>query len=336
MTHEFKQILETAYQNRHLKHVLATVVALNGSSYRKPGVQMLISEDETMTGAVSGGCVEKEVLFQAQSVFKTGLPKVMDYDGSYRLGCEGVLYILLEPFLVSETDYHNIQSELQLRRTLEFTAYFEEEVTTNSSFGSTLTLSNKNLISFRSGFKPLSQTETFKINFPALSQLIIIGTEHDAVSLCTSANLLGWEITVVGSPRDPKPIERFPGAKTMLYLDPSSNYDFTCDEHTAVILMNHNYARDLNFILTLQHQKFYYLGVLGSAKRREKLMNALIEYNPDINTSFLDRIYSPAGINIGAITPQEIAVSILSEIIAVKRHKEVPSLREHMGSIHAK
>ena len=98
MTHELKQIVATYISSRSkgLKTVLATVVALDGSSYRKPGVRMLIVEDETMVGAVSGGCVEKDILRQSKTVFDTGHPKMMTYDGRYRLGCEGILYILLE------------------------------------------------------------------------------------------------------------------------------------------------------------------------------------------------------------------------------------------------
>lgn len=84
--------------SKGLKCVLATVVALDGSSYRRPGVRMLILEDGHMIGAVSGGCVEKEVVRQAQSVFADDISKVMTYDGRYRLGCEGILYILLEAF----------------------------------------------------------------------------------------------------------------------------------------------------------------------------------------------------------------------------------------------
>ena len=103
MTHEFKQIVEATLLNQtsNIKSVLATVVDLDGSSYRHPGVRMLLSSNGDMVGAVSGGCVEKEVLQRAQSVFKTGKSKIMTYDGRYRLGCEGVLYILLEPFEVS-------------------------------------------------------------------------------------------------------------------------------------------------------------------------------------------------------------------------------------------
>ena len=92
---------------------------LDGSSYRKPGVRMLILENDTMIGAVSGGCVEKDILLQSQSVFKTGKSKMMTYDGRYRLGCEGVLYILIEQFEPSEACidaiFFNLMKDVRLR-----------------------------------------------------------------------------------------------------------------------------------------------------------------------------------------------------------------------------
>ena len=92
MTHELKKLVQafTDAKERGLKSVLVTVVALDGSSYRKPGVRMLVLENGKMIGAVSGGCVEKEILIQSQSVFESTISKVMTYDGRYRLGCEGV------------------------------------------------------------------------------------------------------------------------------------------------------------------------------------------------------------------------------------------------------
>src|SRR5690606_22223904 len=104
MTHEFKEIVQKGLEAKKqgLKSVLASVVDLDGSSYRRPGVRMLILDNHHMVGAVSGGCVEKEILLQSQTVFKTGQAKIMTYDGRYRLGCEGVLYILLELFQPNE------------------------------------------------------------------------------------------------------------------------------------------------------------------------------------------------------------------------------------------
>ncbi|WP_053991909.1 XdhC family protein [Mangrovimonas sp. TPBH4] len=339
MTHEFKNILEQAHSNqkRHLKHVLATVVALDGSSYRKPGVQMLIDENGHMTGAVSGGCVEKEVVLQSLSVFKKGIPKVITYDGRYRLGCEGTLFILLEPFSITEETFNTIQKELSARRPMQWISYFQKEDKTDASFASVLGLEDGRHISFRTDADEVSyQTDnnSFQQEFTPLSRLIIIGAEHDAVQLCKSAVQLGWEVLLIASPNDPKSELDFPGVTTIHHLNPEQEWPLPIDSHTAIVLMTHNYARDLHFVLQLTQTQPFYMGILGSYHRREKLLNALIEHQPDIASEFLDGIFSPAGIAIGAITPQEIALSILSEIIAVKRHREVPSLRSYLWNIH--
>ena len=102
MTQELKQLFQLAesWQKVDKKIVLVTVVALEGSSYRRPGVRMLINEDGEVNGAVSGGCVEKEIHHQAKGVFQTGKAKMMTYDGRLRLGCEGILCIYsLSPYI---------------------------------------------------------------------------------------------------------------------------------------------------------------------------------------------------------------------------------------------
>ena len=105
MTHEIKQLVVQAWawQKDNRKVVLATVVEMEGSSYRRPVVRMILNDLGASFGAVSGGCVEKEVQIQAQSVFENGIPKMMTYDGRLRLGCEGVIYVLLESLELSAT-----------------------------------------------------------------------------------------------------------------------------------------------------------------------------------------------------------------------------------------
>ena len=103
MTIELKNIIDYVIQNSNQnKFVLATVVHLEGSSYRRPGVRMLINNNGESFGNVSGGCVEKEVIRQSQSVFKSEIPKIIKYDGRFRLGCEGIITILIEPFSLSK------------------------------------------------------------------------------------------------------------------------------------------------------------------------------------------------------------------------------------------
>src|SRR5690606_7956343 len=126
MTHELKHIVQD-YQKRHERAVLASVVALDGSSYRRPGVRMLVYQNGDLVGAVSGGCVEKEVFYQAASVFETGISKIMVYDGRYRLGCEGILYILLEIFEPTKSFLDRFWGWVEGRRPFVITSYYKKE-----------------------------------------------------------------------------------------------------------------------------------------------------------------------------------------------------------------
>lgn len=336
MTHEFKKIVDHAIMNQlnGLKSVLATVVYLEGSSYRKPGVRMLISENGKMTGAVSGGCVENEIKRRAQSVFKNGKAKMMTYDGRYRLGCEGILYILIEPFSVSEGFQTNFEVCLNDRKSFSITSYYKLADEVNGNLGSFIEL-NGNIIKFSEQFAPDSyeNQKMFSQTLDPCFKLLIIGGEHDSVKLCTMASLLGWEVEVITSVKDPKQLKDFPGAKLVSAQTPET-IDLKLDKETAIVLMTHNYVQDLKYLLKLEPFNLKYIGVLGSTKRREQLQNELIHFAPDVSDSFFNSIYSPAGLHIGSVTPEEIALSILSEILSVVRETEVVPLKTIKGKIH--
>lgn len=338
MTHELKLIVQEAVLNQSLgiKNVLVTVVDLDGSSYRHPGVRMLISSKGKMVGAISGGCVEKEVLRQAQSVFKTGAAKIMTYDGRYRLGCEGVLYILIESFIVSNDFKKIFFAKLEERVPIIITSYYLKEDNIEGHFYSEIAFNTNRSYTFsKEKLNTKNQTlKTFKQTLKPCFKLLIVGGEHDAVKLCASAAILGWEIDVVTSVNNPKTLKDFPGAKTVISSTPENfNYNIL-DAHSAVVLMTHNYAQDLSYLLKLKTYALAYIGILGSAKRRDKLQNDLLDYASDVDESFFNSIYSPAGLNIGAITPEEIAVSIVSEILAITREKKPDNLKYITGKIH--
>ncbi len=337
MTHELKQIIYQAYLNQQkgLKNVLASVVHLKGTSYRKPGVRMLICENGTMVGAVSGGCVENEIKRRAQSVFKSDKAKVMTYDGRYRLGCEGVLYILIEPLFVSDGFLKEFQFVLESREEFKIESYYKPEDESIGEFGSIFHLTEHKAFSFYKNFDPKKQNDLklfSQILKPSL-KLIIIGGEHDAVKLCVMAYQLGWEVDIITSIKDPKVLSDFPGAKSVTAQTPEI-VDLKIDNETVVVLMTHTYVQDLKYLLKLESLKPKYIGIIGSSKRREQLQNELIHYSPDLSEKFLESIYSPAGLHIGAITPEEIALSILSEILSVIRKTETVSLRTYTENIN--
>ncbi|SNR17003.1 XdhC family protein [Tenacibaculum jejuense] len=335
MTYEFVDIVKQAvlHQEKGLKNVLATVVHLEGSSYRKPGVRMLICEDGKMIGAVSGGCVEKEVKLRAQSVFKDGIAKVITYDGRYRLGCEGILYILIEPFHVSNDFTNALEKRLSDREEFTIHSSFVAEDEAKGDYGSTITFQNDKQYTFNGKLEFSSDLQKFSQKLKPLTKLLIVGGEHDAVKLTSVSSLLGWEVDVITSIKDPKSKTDFPGANTVTASTPEI-VDLTIDSDTVVVLMTHNYVQDLKYLLKIINFNPMYIGVLGSTKRRDQLENDLFHYKEDVSEELLDKIYSPAGLHIGAITPEEIAVSIVAEILAVIRKKEPYSLRKIKGKIH--
>ncbi|MEL6699053.1 MAG: XdhC family protein [Bacteroidota bacterium] len=337
MMHEFKQIVAQALENQRMgiPSVLATVVALEGSSYRRPGVRMLISENGQMTGAVSGGCVEKEVLRQSRSVFESGQAKIMTYDGRYRLGCKGILYILLEPLYLSTEWQQTFDQHLSQRLPLTIASYFIKQDGEQGNWGSVIELENE-AIPFSPAFVPQPESEVFSHILTPSHRLILVGAEHDAVKLCKQGALLGWEVEVMCSLSNPKSKVDFPGAQQVLPMTPDLFTDHPIGPDTSVVLMTHNYALDLKYLLAMKTRQPDYLGILGSVNRREQLFDALFEHWSEVDGEFLDCIHSPAGLNIGSVTPEEIALSIVAEILSIQRQKQPFSLKEVRGSIHAK
>lgn len=334
MTHEFKAILERAIKNQKIgvASVLATVVHLDGSSYRKPGVRMLIDEQGTLTGAVSGGCVEKEIVRRAQSVFKTGRAKVMAYDGRYRLGCEGTLYILLEPLRISDALFEAFNKQLDQRSPLKIKAYYQKEDELVGAFGSILHFNDGKTYALNEAIA--TNSRVFEQTLQPLFRLLIIGGEHDSVALCKMAALLGWQVDVITSMKDSKNLADFPGANSVVGQSPETIEFDDLNEQMAVVLMNHSYVQDLRYVVKLSEQNLIYIGILGAVKRRERLFNELFEFLPDVSEEFLECIYTPAGLNIGAETPEEIALSILAEIQTVVKNKTPYSLRKVTGNIN--
>ena len=335
MTHEFKHLIDTYLEAKKqgVKAVLATVVNLDGSSYRKPGVRMLILEDGRMIGAVSGGCVEKDIQRQSESIFRDGLAKMMTYDGRYRLGCEGILYILLELFQPQDEAVQAFRACIQQRDYFKIISAFRREEGVFPEIGSILDVGIQYPVSGAS-IKPKAQ-HTFEQLMPPCFKLMIFGAEHDAVQLCRYAALTGWEVTVVSGPLESKTISNFPGATAFYSVSPDALELSSIDHETAVVLMSHNYANDLKYLLELKDSKPAYLGLLGPAKRREKLLAQFLEYCPEADPDFIESVHGPAGLNIGAETPQEIAISILSEILTVIRKQTPMPLKEKTGGIHA-
>jgi xanthine dehydrogenase accessory factor len=338
MTFEFKNCINSFSKanKKGLKTVMATLVALEGSSYRKPGVRMLVLEDGTMTGALSGGCVEKEILRQSESVFQTNQPKMITYDGRYRLGCEGRLYILIEPFHPDEALILEFEKALEERKAFQIKTVYSKQEGVNDNWGSLITFAKDNWLGFSKAAnreaKESSTALIFNQQLEPCFRLVIVGAEHDAVQLCLSASILGWEVVIITNATNQKTALDFPGVHQLIKVEPNELQLNGVNHHTAIVLVTHSYAKDLQYLIALKETQPVYIGLVGAMKRGQKLINDFVEHHPLVEEDFLDKIHGPAGLNIGAQTPQEIAVSICSEILAITRQQKPDFLKNKRAS----
>jgi len=303
--------------------VLATIVKTTGSSYRKKWTQMAISVDLEYSGHLSGGCVEKETLVQAQKVFDTDKNLIFEYDGSYRLGCKGVIWVLLE--LVDKAHFLKIYENIkvyQKSRTIFKLGIDDLE----DDLKQTYFLFNENETpQYLTNHKTnILKTET--IDILPQRQLIIIGGEFDSDMIREMSLKLGYKTTQVVGMSYPIPKE----SNNIVSVEPAliKQY-FTFDKRTAILLMTHSYSRDLHFIKELLPENVAYIGSLGPKQRKAEIENYLFENYAGTNIELLNKIENlkgPLGINIPSKTPEEIAISIFAELIEIFNNKLVKNL----------
>jgi xanthine dehydrogenase accessory factor len=346
--------------DRKTNAVLATVVHVTGSAYRRPGARMLILPDGRHIGGISGGCLEGEVIKRAWWLTNSETPVLRVYDTTseddavweFGLGCNGVVHVLLERAnSVTVTRMLEFIDDHRLKQTPAVVATVIRSNDAAIQVGDRLLADESEMISGELAASPirtnlinhssvalaeqksclvhLSEADVF-IEFvaPPLS-LVIFGAGHDAIPLAHIAAQLGWDITVAdGRPAYARP-ERFPGAKrvvTMQGNDPIRDIDI--DEHSAVVLMTHNFTMDVRLLPLILDRGPRYLGLLGPRARAERLFDELSLVLPST-------VHAPVGLDIGCDTPETIALSIAADIQATISHRNGGLLLHRNGSIHA-
>jgi xanthine/CO dehydrogenase XdhC/CoxF family maturation factor len=342
------------------------VVKVEGSSYRQPGARMLVTEDGFLTGAISGGCLEGDALRKALLAINQQQNKLITYDTNkeddlefgIQLGCNGIVHILFEYIdeSVSNNAMQFLKQLVAVRKEASMLTVFS--LKRNVAQIGTILLYRKDTeilhrndfgLGFLSDIKEVIRTKTTIIKKVAVEEnhyevlieyiappvsLVIAGAGNDVQPLVKMADLLGWEVTL-GDGRSTHSIaRRFPEAKKVLVAKPEQLLEsIVIDSYTYFVLMTHDYKYDLEVLKLLLKSGCSYIGILGPKTKLNRMLDDL-KIERAISEQELNRIYSPVGLDIGAETSEEIALSIVAEIKAVIEEKKGTSLKYKKEKIH--
>ncbi|MFZ9981675.1 MAG: XdhC family protein [Cyclobacteriaceae bacterium] len=369
---EIKAILEMyhASESRGMKKALATVVHVRGSSYRRPGARMLVLEDGSITGAISGGCLENDALRKARLAMATDAPRLVVYDTSneedasigVQLGCNGVITVLFES-LSDEKDpkITLLENILKTREPSAVVTMFYGEkqdqhpgtcVVINSNEYFSVVFPDLNFEKLRE-LAARSLREQCSLNFklpdrngkelntlvefiPPPVSLVIAGAGNDAVPLIRIADTLGWDSQIVDGRHTHLSSGRFPPACQIRLAKPEQVLEtIQPDSWTAFVLVTHNYQYDKDLLKYLLPLNVPYIGILGPKKKMERMLWELREEGTEITEEMLMKVFGPTGLEIGAEHPSEIALSVMAEIQAVINRKAGGFLRNKTDVIHS-
>lgn len=366
---EIDQILETwaRLESRGEKAVLATVVDVSGSAYRRPGARMLIGSDGARCGSISGGCLEGHVVNDAWNLTRAGRAAIGHYDTTSPdeamfgsgMGCSGVVRVLLERLGTAESrEFIDFLRTIRRGRTPGVVATVIDcpgsesvcvggrmmmsdgsaaNVGLDDDFleGALLEQASEVLEEKRSRLF-LCETAEGRVEFfvelisPPVP-LILFGAGQDAIPLVRIAKEIGWHVTVVDWRETFANSSRFPGADAIVLARPEDVAEkVRFNDDTATVLMNHHYPADLAILELLLGRDLPYIGVLGPAARTARMLGDLkVSSRPE-------NVHAPVGLDIGADAPATIALSICAEIQAALAGRNGRMLRERRGPIYAR
>ena len=299
-----QQIIRRVAENPSRPWALATLVQTKGSTYRKAGARLLVDSDGGTLGVLSGGCLEEDIARHGQMVIDNASPMLLSFDTKRLYGCDGQLKILVEPLPAAGPNGNLITQIGRLLRNREVCRVrtrFEGD-----TLGSEL-LASDILLAERRGV--LIDTVALPV------RLLLFGTGPEIEPITQLCGNLGWVVERFGHPSE-------------------LAEDFRPDAQTAAIVMTHNFGRDLLALDRLLPLQLRYVGLLGPRKRHAELLARLGEYRPlDFNAE-VRTLFAPAGLDIGSEAPEEIALSIVSEVAAVLSKRHGGFLRERSSDIH--
>jgi xanthine dehydrogenase accessory factor len=371
--HELDAVLKAveALQATGSRAALASVVAVAGSSYRRPGARMLVLADGQTTGGVSGGCLESDVKLRAAVAIEDGKVTLATYDTTgdddvdfgVGLGCRGVIHVLIEP-LPPATRVHYLALLEAIRRAHEhavLATLWRASSAGAGRAGSRLLYHSRRvrwtdiaelqlartiaadaaevLESRRSRTRayemPAGTADVLLEYLPPPVPLVVFGGGPDAAPHVRFAQARGWHVTVVDPRARAVSRDLFPEADAVILCGPEGVPEQTrLASDSIAVVMTHNYHRDLSLLEALLPSPVRYLGLLGPQARAQRLLHDLTLAGHDASPEQLRRLHAPAGLDLGADGPEEIALAIVAEVKATLAGRGARPLRERYGPIH--
>jgi xanthine/CO dehydrogenase XdhC/CoxF family maturation factor len=351
------------------KLALATIVAVRGSTYRRPGARLLVPEEGELVGNISGGCLENDVADVAKIVMREGMARIVSFDltadddevWGWGLGCNGAFELFVEPADKAAEVAGALRIALEEERPICMVTVLDSTVpgveqgdrilvrpggAAERSFGDAALdaaageAALEQIGAERSQIRALAgtsgQARAFVEVLEPPLRLVVCGAGHDAVPLVRQAASLGWSPVVVDDRAEFLNRERFPDAAGFVLVERPDKVAEVApvDERAYVVVMTHNFLRDKEYVRSLLSSPVRFIAMLGPAVRTERLLTELRDEGVEIGDDARGRLRGPAGLDLGAEGPEEIAAAICAEIVAVKRGRGAGFLKDRPGPIH--
>ena len=344
--------------------VVATISAVEGSAYRRPGAKMLV-DDEQGVGSITAGCLEDEVVSLAEEVLASGEPRLERFDltddeeWGLGLGCNGVIDLLLEPlddrFARLAQRYADGEDGLALAVTDPGDTDLSVGDRADAPDGDLSTVDRlpawlvDGLADRAADLYDRGKSVTLTVDGPdgevrvfvdpvlAPPELYVFGSGNDAKPVSELAAKADFRVTVVAFRGGRADAEAFPGADRVVSASaPRVAEELEFDADTYAVVMSHNFVDDRMAVESLLETPTPYIGLMGPDSRFERLRDDLADAGRPLTDADLDRLYAPIGLDLGGGAPYQIATSIVSEVLAVHNGRQPRHLRERKSPIHGR
>jgi xanthine dehydrogenase accessory factor len=327
---EFASILQTLRFTDGEAAALATLVSVEGSSYRRPGARALLCPGHRV-GSISGGCLEEDVRLRGERVLHSGRAELATYDTTQEndviwglnTGCRGVVQVMIERIpAVRPRWVCALENRLEQGCPTDLAIVYD---------GAPATV----LGTYLGTEVPAYQGRVFRERIEPPPSLTIFGAGDDAIPLARMTKLLGWRVTVVDPRRAYANRERFPEVDATV-VTPAGSMDehVEFDSSSYAVVMTHRFTEDLGLLRILLSRRLHYLGLLGPRSRTDRLLTQLRQEGAALDPLAIQRLCAPIGLDLGGTSPEAIALSILAEMQCHQSGRTAVPLRDRAGSIH--